>query len=170
MSPVSAVEEFPTGSGELEVQVGPDGEACGLARDLGTAGVIGQSPGEHPEEPAALSKPLADPFWKEPQLQEEDPSGEPDRVGKGRAVDWRSPEVLDKYGSMERLFEWSSPEEGDCSEEEEWLLISSTSAGASTGVPESKPTYLKPSVSPLDFHPSHQRLFLLEHSPTNNGL
>lgn len=71
----------------LEVQVGPVGEACDLARDPGTESVFGKSPEVSPKEPVRLNKPLVKPVRKEPQLIEGDPSGEPDRTNKGRAVD-----------------------------------------------------------------------------------
>lgn len=110
-SPASAVKELLSDSAESEPQedkVGHVGEACSLVRDPET--VSGQSLEETPEEPAG-SKSLVVPVWKEPQSREGYPSGELDRVNKGRAVDWGSPQVLEKYDSIENLFEWSSPEE-----------------------------------------------------------
>lgn len=54
--------------------------------------------------------------------------------------------MLDKYGSVERLFEWSSPEEGNSSEEDELFLESSTSMEASTGATGNTSVFKKPSV------------------------
>lgn len=44
--------------------------------------------------------------------------------------------MLEKYGSMENLFEWSSPEEAGSSDEEEWYMESSASTGVSSATSE----------------------------------
>lgn len=117
MSPVSATEGFSSGSGKSElpeVQVGPVREACGLARDLGTVSVSGQPPEEYPEELAVISKPLAEPVWKESQLKEGDPPGEPDRVGKscelgvarGAGQIWVHEASFCVVISRRKLFQW----------------------------------------------------------------
>lgn len=46
------------------------------------------------------------------------PQGELDEVSKGRVIDWGFLRILEKFGSLEELFAWSSPEES--SKEEEW--------------------------------------------------
>lgn len=86
---------------------------CGLARDLLSTAM--QEPNSVPEKPTN-SKPLAIPVWREPMSKEGAPSGEMDRESEGRVIDWGPPRVQAKFGSLERLVEWSSPSEG--SEEE----------------------------------------------------
>lgn len=39
------------------------------------------------------------------------PSGVPEGKCEGRVIDWGSPRLLAEFGSLERLVEWSSPEE-----------------------------------------------------------
>lgn len=83
-------------------------ETRGLARGPEAAGGVSVWPSvDIPEEPAP-SKTLAVPIRREPMLQEGKPSGE---RGPGRRV-------LERFGSVEKLFSWSSPREG--SSEEEW--------------------------------------------------
>lgn len=151
-TPEATAEDFQPDSKESdtpEVQVGSVGEACGLVGDLEAVEVTGQSLEEHPEIPASLSKPLVETVWKEPQVQEGDPLGELDREGKGWAIDWGSPEVLDRYGSLEHLFVWSSHKVDDSSVEDEWFVESSTSVSASTGAPESTAIFPEPPVPPI---------------------
>lgn len=152
VSPAAAVEELPSDSAESEPpedQVRSNGKACSLAGDSGTVEVVAQSLEETPEEPVS-SKPFDLPVRKEPKLQEGDPSGEPDRVDGGRAVDWGSPQILEKYGSMDNMFEWSSQEEFDSSIEEEYFLESSTSVEASTGVSGKLSGTVKTPVPPFN--------------------
>lgn len=68
----------------------------GLARDPEVVTESGQTLEDTPEVPAS-SKTFAVPVRKEPQSGEGDPSSEPDRVGKGRVVDWGSPQILEQY-------------------------------------------------------------------------
>lgn len=146
------MEELPSNSAESEPpgdQVGSTEKACNLDEDPGTVEAAVQSLEETPEEPVS-SKPFDLPIRKEPKLQEGDPSGEPDRVDGGRAVDWGSPQILQKYGSMDNLFEWSSPEEFNSSSEEEYFLESSSSVEASAGVLGQLPGTVKTPVPPFN--------------------
>lgn len=61
-------------------------------------------------------------------------------------MDWGSPQVLENYGSIENLFEWSSPEEAGSSDEEEWYMESSASAGVSSATSEKSFAFPQPSV------------------------
>lgn len=108
VSPAAAVEELPSDSAESEQsgdQVGSTDKACDLVGDSGTVEVVAQSSEGTPEKPVS-SEPFDVPVRKEPKPQEGHPSGEPDRVSEDRVVDWGSPQILQKYGSMSDLFEW----------------------------------------------------------------
>lgn len=98
--------------------------------------MIEQAPRSSPEMPTYISKLLVEPVQREALDGEGDLSGELGRGSKGLAIDWGSPEVLERYGSLEPLFVWSSPEEGGSSDEE-WYVESSTSITAISRAPES---------------------------------
>lgn len=76
---------------------------CGLARVLVTACASVQKPDDIPEEPAR-SRSLAVPLRKEPMLEGGMPPGELDEVSEGRVMDWGSPRILEKFGSLDVLF------------------------------------------------------------------
>lgn len=84
-------------------------------------------------------------------------------------MDWGSPQILEQYGSMESLFEWSSPGEDSSSEEELCDLIKSSSAGATAAVLEEPLCSATTPIHPIDILSVPQAFNLEGHHYTIDG-